>query len=172
MNTHPYTIRPAAAEDAPSIVAMHHALAEYCGYAPNDIAITESIVAETIERRGSDRYIVAAGNSALQGMMYLGETPVSWKGTRGYYVEDLFVKPEYRGKAGVGRALLGRAASLAITLAGSPAKAFLRLDTSVNDNEPTLGFYRHLGFSEDNINMRLAGSALMHVATTPTDIRG
>lgn len=55
------------------------------------------------------------------------------------YLEDLFVRPEYRG-LGVGKALLASVARWAV------ARGCARLDWSVlNWNEPAIGFYCAIG---------------------------
>jgi GNAT superfamily N-acetyltransferase len=63
----------------------------------------------------------------------------TFRGQPGLYLEDLYVKPEHRGK-GIGKALLARLARLARD------RGFGRLEWSVLDwNEPSIGFYRSLG---------------------------
>jgi ribosomal protein S18 acetylase RimI-like enzyme len=63
----------------------------------------------------------------------------TWTGRVGIYLEDLYVRPEHRGR-GVGRALL---ADLART---AHARGYARLDWSVLDwNESALAFYRAIG---------------------------
>jgi ribosomal protein S18 acetylase RimI-like enzyme len=55
------------------------------------------------------------------------------------YLEDLFVRPEHRGK-GHGKALLLALARLAVK------RGYCRVEWSVlNWNEPAIGFYRKLG---------------------------
>jgi GNAT superfamily N-acetyltransferase len=63
----------------------------------------------------------------------------TFEGRPGLYLEDLFVLPDARGK-GVGRALLGRLAQLAIE------RDCARLEWSVLDwNAPAIAFYRSIG---------------------------
>jgi GNAT superfamily N-acetyltransferase len=60
---------------------------------------------------------------------------------RGLYLEDIFVRPEYRGR-GIGRALLSRVAQLA------QARGCGRFEWSVLDwNESAIRFYQSLGAS-------------------------
>ena len=78
----------------------------------------------------------------------------------GIDLEDLFVKPEFRG-AGTGKALLLHLAKIANT------RGCGRMEWSVLDwNEPAKGFYRKLGAVplEDWRVMRLTGSALHQYA--------
>lgn len=154
--------RPARDDDAQEIVEMHRALAEYDGYDMAQFAIGQDDVLATLHAQGaSERYVIAeTGNetsdTVTAGMIYMTKTSRSWTGSRGVYVEDLYVKPEFRHGRGVGTRLLGEAALLAIEYAGGDSsRAFLRLDTSRSDNDATLRFYESRGFEGYNINMRL-----------------
>jgi GNAT superfamily N-acetyltransferase len=63
----------------------------------------------------------------------------TFQGQPGIYLEDLFVRPRYRG-LGIGKALLAMLARLAVD------RGCGRLEWSVlNWNEPAIGFYRALG---------------------------
>jgi GNAT superfamily N-acetyltransferase len=63
----------------------------------------------------------------------------TWEATPGLYLEDLFVRPEARGK-GVGRELLEHVARLTV------ARGWARLEWRVLDwNEPSIRFYKSLG---------------------------
>lgn len=80
----------------------------------------------------------------------------------GLYLEDLFVRPEFRRK-GIGRALLAELARVAVE-AGCG-----RMEWSVLDwNEPSIEFYRRLGarrLDEWHV-FRLTGEALSRLAST------
>src|SRR6266540_3167088 len=78
----------------------------------------------------------------------------------GLYLEDLFVRPHWRG-AGIGRALLTHLARLAVQ------RDCGRLEWAVLDwNEPAIGFYRRLGARplDDWTTFRLTGDALTTLA--------
>lgn len=63
----------------------------------------------------------------------------TWRGRHGIWLEDLFVRPAYRG-LGLGQALLAELA------AECDRRGYARLEWNVLDwNEPALGFYRRLG---------------------------
>jgi GNAT superfamily N-acetyltransferase len=82
-------------------------------------------------------------------------------GRPGIYLEDLFVRPEHRGK-GYGRELLQRLAEIAVE------RDCGRLEWAVLDwNEPAIGFYRKLGArpNDDWTVYRLAGDALRDLAS-------
>ena len=85
-------------------------------------------------------------------------------GRRGLYLEDLFVKPEWRGQ-GIGRQLLVHLARLAVE------RDCGRFEWAVLDwNEPAIQFYRGLGahpLSEWTI-FRVSGEALRQLADART----
>src|SRR5450631_3916995 len=63
----------------------------------------------------------------------------TWTGTHGIYLEDLFVRPEYRGR-GCGTALLVHLARECVS------RGYARLQWSVLDwNTPSINFYESLG---------------------------
>ena len=81
-------------------------------------------------------------------------------GRRGLYLEDLFVRPEARGR-GVGRALLVHLAQIALE------RGCGRFEWSVLDwNESAIRFYRELGAQplEGWTVMRVTGEALAKLA--------
>ena len=86
----------------------------------------------------------------------------TWTGTHGIFLEDLFVKPEFRG-LGFGSELLGHLARECV------AKGYHRLKWSVLDwNQPSIDFYRSLGAEalDEWTEFRLTGEALAKLADT------
>ncbi len=84
----------------------------------------------------------------------------TWKGSHGIYLEDLYVRPDYRGR-GLGRGLL---AALA---AESCRRGFARLEWSVLDwNISAQRFYRSLGAAplDGWTGWRVAGDELAALA--------
>jgi GNAT superfamily N-acetyltransferase len=92
----------------------------------------------------------------------------TWLGRHGIYLEDLYVRPEARGR-GAGRALLAELARTAVR------RGYGRLEWWVLDwNEPAWRFYRDLGaepMTEWTVH-RLAGSTLEGLAGRPRGDRG
>jgi GNAT superfamily N-acetyltransferase len=84
----------------------------------------------------------------------------TWAGRHGIYLEDLYVRPGWRGR-GHGRALLAELARICLD------RGYRRLEWWVLDwNTPALRFYRSLGavpMSEWTVH-RLAGPALQALA--------
>ena len=81
-------------------------------------------------------------------------------GRAGIYLEDLFVKPEHRGK-GYGKALLKKLASIAVE------RGCGRLEWWCLDwNTPSINFYLSLGAEQmsDWTTYRIAGKTLKRLA--------
>jgi len=84
----------------------------------------------------------------------------TWTGTHGIFLEDLFIKPEFRGH-GYGKSLLVHLAQECV------AKGYHRLNWSVLDwNQPSIDFYRSLGADalDEWTEFRLTGEALSKLA--------
>lgn len=84
----------------------------------------------------------------------------TWTGTHGIYLEDLYVRPEFRGR-GHGKALLVHLAQECVR------RGYARLQWSVLDwNTPSIDFYRSLGAqAQDEWTVyRLSSPALETVA--------
>ena len=80
----------------------------------------------------------------------------TFRGRHGIYLEDLFVRPQFRGK-GIGRALLQHLAKRAV------AEGCARVEWWVLDwNEPSIEFYKSLGAvpMKEWTVFRLTGDAL------------
>jgi GNAT superfamily N-acetyltransferase len=84
----------------------------------------------------------------------------TWTGSHGIFLEDLFIKPEFRGR-GYGTALLVHLAQECV------AKGYHRLKWSVLDwNQPSIDFYRSLGAEslDEWTEFRLTDEALHKLA--------
>ncbi|MCU0622381.1 MAG: GNAT family N-acetyltransferase, partial [Gemmatimonadaceae bacterium] len=104
--------------------------------------------------------LIAEADGAPAGFALFFHNFSTFLGRRGLYLEDLFVRPEYRG-VGIGRRLLAELAALAV------ARDCGRLEWSVLDwNAPAIGFYRALGAvpMDEWTVFRLAGDALATLA--------
>ena len=139
MSTQKFTIRPATVADLPLILELIRALATY-QRAPNEVAATEEILRETLfgEKPVAEVLLLFESEIAA-GFAVFFHNFSTWLGRPGVYLEDLFVRPEHRGK-GYGRALLVELAKIA------RARNCGRLEWAVLDwNEPAIQFYRKLG---------------------------
>jgi len=134
-----FRIRLARPEDIPTILALIHALAEY-ERAPDEVIATESLLEENLfgAHPGAE-VLLAEEKSEPVGFALFFHNFSTWMGRRGLYLEDLFVRPEKRGR-GYGRALLVRLAEIARD------RECGRMEWAVLDwNEPAIQFYRKLG---------------------------
>jgi GNAT superfamily N-acetyltransferase len=86
----------------------------------------------------------------------------TWEGVHGIYLEDLYVRTEYRGR-GLGKALLQSLASIAVT------RGYARFEWWVlNWNTPSIEFYQAMGATpmDEWTVFRLSGDALRAIATS------
>ena len=105
-------IRPATREDAATILDLVRALAIY-EREPDAVTATEA----DIERDGFGaspkfRCVIGEWDGQAAGFAFWFYNYSTWQGRPGLYLEDLFVKPEFRGK-GIGKALLLHLAKVA-----------------------------------------------------------
>src|SRR5213595_4355880 len=139
MKTENFAIRPATAADVPVILELIRALATY-ERAPNEVTSTEEQLVDVLfGERPAAEVILAFENDAPVGFAVFFHNFSTWLGQPGLYLEDLFVKPEKRGK-GYGRALLVELAKIAME------RGCGRMEWAVlNWNEPAIKIYRALG---------------------------
>ncbi len=103
---------------------------------------------------------VAEHEDAIAGFALWFVNFSTWTGRHGIYLEDLYVRPGFRGH-GYGRALLAELAAVAVD------RGYQRLEWSVLDwNAPAIDFYRSLGAApmDEWSVWRIAGAALPALA--------
>ena len=139
MKTENVAIRPATAADVPIILELIRALATY-ERAPNDVTATEDGLSKVLfGEKPAAEVLLAFENETAVGFAVFFHNFSTWLGRPGLYLEDLFVRPEDRGK-GYGRALLIHLAKIARD------RGCGRMEWAVLDwNEPAIQFYRKLG---------------------------
>jgi GNAT superfamily N-acetyltransferase len=136
MNTN---IRPCRPDDAETLVALVRELAAYEHLEKFARATPESFRAHLFGPRPAAEAIVAEVDGVVVGFALYFSTFSTFRGQPGIYLEDVFVRPEYRGR-GIGRALLSSVARVAVD------RRCGRLEWSVLDwNAPAIGFYRSVG---------------------------
>jgi GNAT superfamily N-acetyltransferase len=155
-------IRPATEADVPAIVAMVHELAEY-ERAPDECHLTEEQLASALFGPAPALFAhIAAVDGEAAGCALWFRNFSTWRGVHGIYLEDLFVRPRFRGH-GLGRALLVRLAAECVE------RGYARLEWAVLDwNAPAVGFYRALGAvsMDEWTTFRLDGAALTALGST------
>ena len=158
--THDVQIKPATERDAPVILSMIKALAEYEKLADAVTATEETLRESLFGAHTAAEVVVACADGQPAGFALFFHNYSTFLAQRGLYLEDLFVKPEFRGR-GIGKALLGHLARIAVE------RGCGRFEWSVLDwNAPAIGFYRKLGAvpMEDWTIFRVAGEALQRLA--------
>ncbi len=134
-------IRAATPDDVPLILSFVRELAEYERLS-HEVVATEYTLRESLfgERRGAE-VVIGYHEGTPAGFALFFHSFSTFLGKPGIYLEDLYVRPEFRG-AGIGRALLAHLARLA------RERGCGRLEWSVLDwNEPAIGFYSKIGAS-------------------------
>ena len=134
-----FQIRPAYVVDVPIILELIRDLATY-ERAPDEVVATEEQLIDVFfgERPVAEVLLAFEEESPVGFAVYFYNFS-TWLGRPGLYLEDLFVKPEKRGK-GYGRALLVELARIARD------RGCGRMEWAVlNWNEPAIKFYHALG---------------------------
>src|SRR5438270_3681192 len=134
-----FAIRPATVADVSVILELIRNLATY-ERAPNEVTATEQGLTEVLfGEKPAAEVLLAFENETAVGFAVFFHNFSTWLGRPGLYLEDLFVRPEDRGK-GYGRALLIDLAKIA------RERGCGRMEWAVLDwNEPAIKFYRKLG---------------------------
>jgi len=153
-------IRPATPADAPVMVELIRALAIY-EREPDAVTATEAdLLRDGFGASPKFRCVIAEWDGEAAGFAFWFYNYSTWQGRPGLYLEDLFVKPEFRGK-GIGKALLLHLAKIAAD------EHCGRFEWSVLDwNTPAIEFYESLGakLHREWLRMRVEGEALVRLA--------
>jgi GNAT superfamily N-acetyltransferase len=134
-----FKIRAATEADVPALLALIRELAEY-EKLTHRVMATESRLRKWFFGKHPVAEAVL-GDLRGEAVAYAAFYPTfsTFSGEPGFYLEDLFVRPQFRGK-GYGREMLRHVARLA------RKKGFATISWSVlHWNKPAIGFYRHLG---------------------------
>jgi len=154
------TIRPATPADVPLILDLIKALAEYEKLAHQVTATEARLQAALFGSQPDAEVVIAFAGDEPAGFALFFHNFSTFLAQRGLYLEDLFVKPEWRGH-GVGKRLLVHLAGLALQ------RSCGRFEWAVLDwNEPAIQFYRRLGAQplEEWRIFRVTGDALQRLA--------
>ena len=153
-------IRQASEEDVPLILCFIRELAEYERLSDDVVATEETLRRNLFGERRAAEVLISEYDGTPAGFALFFHNFSTFLGRPGIYLEDLYVRPEFRG-VGIGRALLVRLAKLA------RERDCGRLEWSVLDwNEPSIGFYERLGAvaMDDWTVYRVTGGALDDLA--------
>ena len=176
-----YTIRYATENDVPEILRMIQELASY-EHALHEVIATEKTLFNTLvfptstdeavrNKPGTAKTLLIIpadnGGSSVAGMALFFNNYSTWLAKPGIYLEDLFVRPDFR-KRGYGKALLQALARECVE------KDYGRLEWSVlRWNKPSIDFYvsEAIGAKstgEEWEGMRVTGEALVKLAESQT----
>ena len=153
-------IVPALERDTPVILSLIRDLAEYERLG-HEVEATEEDIRESLfgDWPGAEVVLAYVGRD-LAGFALFFHNYSTFLGRRGLYLEDLFVRPAYRGR-GIGRRLLAHLARLAVE------RKCGRMEWWVLDwNESAIRFYRSIGAvpMDDWTVYRLTGDSLARLA--------
>ncbi|NLM85006.1 MAG: GNAT family N-acetyltransferase [Clostridiales bacterium] len=153
------TYRSAEERDIPLILQFIRDLAEYENLL-HEVVATEELLREWLFEKRAAEVIFAVVDGKEAGFALFFHNFSTFLGRAGIYLEDLYVKPEYRGR-GVGKGLLRRLAQIALE------RGCGRLEWwCLNWNRPSIGFYLSLGARpmDEWTVYRLSGDTLRRLA--------
>lgn len=153
-------LRDARPEDAPLVLGFIRELALYERAPEKVLATEEDILRHAFSERPLIHVVMAEFDGRPAGFALYFFNFSTWEGKPGLYLEDLYVRREFRGQ-GIGKALLKRLAAIAV------AEGCTRYVWQVLDwNTPSIDFYRAMGaqFMTDWLTCRVEGDALARLA--------
>lgn len=157
------TIRPATPADVPTVFDLIQGLADYEKLSHEVVGSEAALDEHLFGDRPYMEALLVEQDTTPAGFALFFQTYSSTIGTPGYYLEDLFVFPEFRGR-GFGKALLSALARRALD------QNFQHLQWSVLDwNAPAIAFYQKIGATVHDHHRiaRMTGNALTVLAQSP-----
>ena len=155
-------IREAKVEDVQLILAFIRELAEF-EREPGAVRATEDdLIRDGFSANPRFRVIIAEWDGNPAGMAFFFHNYSTWQGRQGLFLEDLFVRPQFRRK-GIGKALMVHLAKIAI------AENCYGMRWEVLDwNTSSIDVYQRLGarFREHWRVMQLTGEDLKRLSKT------
>ncbi len=154
------TIKRARSKDVPTIHSFIQQLAEY-EREPQAVEATEKdLMRDGFGNDPKFHVLIAKWNQNPVAMAFYFLNYSTWKGRSGIYLEDIIVKPEFRGR-GIGNALMATLARTAL------AKKCFGIRWEVLDwNKPAKDFYSRIGaeFRDHWQSMQITGESLRKLA--------
>ncbi len=164
MQTETVTFRQAQIQDVPLVLSFIRELAEYEKLLDQVVATEEGLRYWLFEKRSAEVLFLLEDGQEV-GFALFFHNFSTFLGRAGLYLEDLYVRPAYRGK-GYGKALIQKLAQIAVR------RGCGRMDWWCLDwNKPSIGFYRSLGaVPMDEWNTyRLEGETLQELGKDPAN---
>jgi GNAT superfamily N-acetyltransferase len=160
--------RPATPDDVPLMLAYVRELAAYEREPESAVATEADFLRDGFGENPRFGCVMAEWNGEPAGFALYFHNYSTWKGRSGIHVEDIFVRPAFRG-LGIGKALLMCVAAIAY------AEKCGRLQWDVLAwNEPAIAFYKKLGASmmDEWRIMRVDGDGLANLAALDHTAKG
>jgi len=157
-------IRNAKESDSSLLLALIRELADYEKMLFDVVTTEETLQQSLFSKDATAEALIAECDGQPVGFAVFFHNFSTFLGKRGLYLEDLFVKPEFRSK-GFGKAILSHLAQIAVD------RDCGRFEWAVLDwNEPAIGFYKKLGAQamDEWTVFRLTGNALKKLASENT----
>jgi GNAT superfamily N-acetyltransferase len=152
-------VRPLRADDAPRLLELIDALADYEQLPRPDAAARQRLTTDALADPPRFHTLLAEADGEVLGYAIYFFTYSTFRARPTLYLEDVFVTPERRGQ-GAGAALFRACAREAV------ANECARMDWQVLSwNRPSIDFYVRLGARhlDDWLPFRLEGDALLSV---------
>jgi GNAT superfamily N-acetyltransferase len=154
------SIDPATPRDVPLILELIRELAQFEREPDSAQATAEQLAAALFGERPAAEAVIARLDGEPAGWALWFQNFSTWTGKPGLWLEDLYVRPQYR-RQGIGKALLVYLARLCVE------RDYGRFEWSVLDwNTPALDFYRAIGAEAmtEWTTQRLSGESLRRLA--------
>lgn len=152
------SIRPADAKDVSTLNILIH---EFAAFEHLPVAATEAaLLRDGFGEQPRFRVLMAEWKSQPAGYAFFFDYYSTFEGRPGLFLEDIYVRDQYRGK-GIGKALLARVASIA-----KEHNCFGVRWEVLDWNTPAIEFYKNLGatFLNEWKTVNLDGDALDRLA--------
>ena len=133
------SIRQATIADAPTLNALIHELAEFEKLLHETSVTEEDLIRDAFGERPKFRAIIAEYEGKPAGYAITFDFYSTFQGRTGLFLEDIFVRPQYRNK-GIGKAILAYLAGIAWR-----EKYFCMRWEVLDWNKTAIDFYRSLG---------------------------
>ncbi|HSS99195.1 MAG TPA: GNAT family N-acetyltransferase [Terriglobales bacterium] len=153
-------IRPATTNDAALLKNLIEELAKFERLSHEVVITEDDLRRDGFGSQPKFRAMIAECDGEPAGYAFIYTTYSTFKGSTGIFLEDLFVRTQFRGK-GIGKALLAEVARIA-----RDEKCYGVRWEVLDWNQPAIDFYKSLGaeFRDPWKSVSLTGDSLKKLA--------